>query len=225
MHDCGEVESKLIDLLFDEVGEDERLRLLAEIESCPECLGEYNSGYGTIRIFDRAAQASLPADDFWPQHHEMLRQHLALSNVPALASQEPFWKRFFALRLHVPAPVAVASVICLLTLSILAFRPSANRLGQTVATQQVPTPQVLQQIIEVPVVREKLVTRTIYVEKTKPGARNTSTQLARSRRIAPSLIEKEDDPGGVFTPASFTGYRPPDELRIRVIKRNKSYEK
>jgi anti-sigma factor RsiW len=225
MHDCREVERKLIDLVFDELSEDERSRLLSEIEKCPECLGEYSSVCGTVRIFDRSVEAALPAESFWPQHHEALRQHLVANSSPALVHNEPFWKRLFWLRLHIPAPVAAMFVISLLTLSVLAFRSSTRPLAQTPAPEPPAAAQLSPRVIEVPVIREKVITRTVYVEKMRRDLNGDRGQLAKSRSSVPSVPEKDDGPDRIFTRASLTDFQPPDEMRIRVIKRSKSYEK
>jgi hypothetical protein len=225
MHDCREIERKLIDLVFDELGEDERLRLLSEIEECPECLGEYNSVRGTIKLVDHAVEGSLPAEDFWPQHHEAMRQHFMANSSPAPTHKAPFWNRLFTLRLHVPVPVAATFVILMLTLSVLAFRSSTASPGQTLATPPLPTAKIIPRLVEVPVVREKVVTRTVYVERKRRDANDARDQLSKFKRDAPPVLEKEDDPDKIFTRASLTDYQPPDEMRIRVIKRSKPYEK
>ena len=43
MHDCRTLEKKLVDLVFDELNADEKLRLLAEVETCADCQSEYRS--------------------------------------------------------------------------------------------------------------------------------------------------------------------------------------
>lgn len=225
MHDCREVERNMVDLVFGELGEDERSLLLSEIERCPECLGEYSSMRGTMRVFDHAVEASLPAESFWPQHHEALRQHLAINSSPVATRQEPFWKRFFALKLHVPVPVAAAVIISLLTLSVLALRSSTTTPAQTLAAQPLLAPQTPPRIVEIPIVREKVITHTVYVEKTRRGMKDELSQSSKSQRVAPSVREKENDQEGLFTRASLTDFQPPDEMRIRIIKRSNSDEK
>jgi len=225
MHDCRDIDSKLLDLIFDEMSEDERSRLLVEIERCAECLGQYSSMRGTMRVFDRAFVASLPAESFWPQHHEKLRQHLASNSLQVAARRESFWKRFFALKLHVPVPVAAAVVIALLTLSALALRFSTTTPAPTIAAQPssavVPSPQV----VEIPVVQEKVITRTVYVEKTKRELRNDPDQSSKPERNATSIRKRENDQNGFMTSASLTDYQPLEDMRIRIISRSKSDEK
>jgi len=226
MHDCREVDRKLLDLVFDELSEMERSRLLGEIEECAECLDQYSSMRGTMRVFDRAVAAVLPDESFWPQHHERLRQHLVNNSLQVAARHEPFWKRLFALKLHVPVPVAAAVIIALLTLSILALRFSAAAPAQTVAAQTSPTVESSPQVVEVPVIHEKVITRTVYVEKAaKREMRNEPDGSTKSERSAPSMRNREDNQNGFMTSASLTDFQPPDDMRIRIIRRSKSDEK
>jgi anti-sigma factor RsiW len=225
MHDCREVEKKLVDLLFDELSVDERSRLLSETEQCPECLGAHSSMRGTMRIFDQAVEASLPTESFWPQHHEDLRQHLALNSSPVVTRHEPLWKRFFALKLRVPVPVAIAVAIALVSITVLALRSSVTVPAQTVAAQPLPETPATPRLVEVPIVHEKVVTRTVYLEKTRHGTRDGLDQPFKTQRITPVRREKEDGQDSLYTRASLTDFQPPDEMRIRIIRRSKSDEK
>lgn len=225
MHDCRQVERRLLDLVFDKVSEDEQTRLLAEIESCSECLGQYSSLRGTIRVFDRAVEATLPEESFWPQHHEALRRHLANNAHQVTAHPIPFWKRFLEMKLHVPVPVAAVFLIALLTLSVLALRFSPTSPAPTVAQQPALTLQPPPSVVEVPIVQEKVVIRTVFVEKTKREMRGEGLASATSERSAPLARDKENNQEKLLTRASLTDFQPPDELRIRIIKRSKSDEK
>jgi len=69
MHNCREIREEILDLAFDESGEEARLRLLAEFETCSACRALYQTMTETQRVFDRfdqATEASLPGAEPWP---------------------------------------------------------------------------------------------------------------------------------------------------------------
>jgi len=227
MHNCRTLERRLVDLVFEELNADEKQRLLAEVETCADCLSEYRSITRSLLIFDEAVEASLPDKSYWPEHQAMLRQRLEEVAPRASAqSREPFWKRVFTARLPVPVPVAAAIVLALLVSSMLAVRSSTKEAATTIQSPTVV--QAPPEIIEVPVFREKIVTRTVYVEKkgreknaTRP--RTLTAQPAETTLTARHAEEKSGQ-GGFFTRANLTDFQPADEMRIRVIKRSNSDE-
>ena len=228
MHDCRTLEKKLVDLVFDELNAGEKLRLLAEVETCADCLNEYRSMTCSLLVFDEAVEASWPDESYWPEHQAMLRRRLEEEVAPRAITQsrEPFWKRIFAARLPVPVPVAVAIALALMVSSVLALRPPTK---ETITATQPPTvAKAPPEIIEVPVFREKVVTRTVYVEK-KVHEKNavrprTLTTQPDEATLTARHAEEESGQGGFFTRANLTDFQPADEMRIRVIKRSNSDE-
>ena len=231
MHDCRTINSRLVDLVFDELEADEKLRLLAEVETCDGCLGEYRSITGTLLVFDRAAEASLPEESYWPEHRAMLSQRLApaVASSPGISRQrrDPLWKRIFTVRLPVPVPVAAVIMLALLVSSVLALRKPASQRATPVQPAAVAT-AAPSKVIEVPVVREKIVTRTVYVWKKqrekKEQLRSAPTPASEETALTARHTEKASGEGGIFTRANLTGFQPPDELRIRIVKRSNADE-
>jgi anti-sigma factor RsiW len=227
MHDCSTMESKLVDLIFDELDVKEKQRLLAEIDNCAACLSEYRSLTKTMLVFDQAVEVSVPDESYWPAHHEALRQRLETLALPTKVEREPFWKRILLAKLPVPVPVAAVIVLGLLVSSVLALRPSTQA-SIPAASYSLSTTSSPPRVIEVPVIREKVVTRTIYVEKkaqTNPALPRQSPTVERTESPLmarnPAKIERQAD---FFTRASLTNYQPPDEMKIRIIKRRNSDE-
>ncbi|MDQ3817744.1 MAG: hypothetical protein M3362_08645 [Acidobacteriota bacterium] len=221
MHDCTRVENRMLDLIFGELSEDERSRLEAEIERCSDCLSEYRSMNGAIRLSDEALDASLTGESFWAGHHEALRRRLADSAPRPAADREGFWKHLLTFKLPVPVPVAALALIMLMTLSALALRTRSVAPTLTISARpslETPAPT---KVIEVPVYQEKVVTRTVYVERkvheSKP-ARSKSPDLERAAQPLSASKDKESD---LFMRANLTDFQPPDDMRIRVIKRSK----
>jgi hypothetical protein len=224
MHDCRTMQNRLVDLIFDELQADEKLRLLAEVETCAGCLGEYRSMTGTLLVFDQAAEVSLPDESYWPEHRALRRERLE-EVLPARAyapQRESLWKRIFTARLPVPVPVAAVITLALLASSMLALRSSkavviAPEQPQTATNAAAASPMV----IEVPVVRERVVTRTVYVVK-KVREKNEVVPAGRSNEMALTATNagRESGQGGLFTHVNLTDFQPPDELKIRIVKRS-----
>lgn len=221
MHDCSLVENRMLDLIFGELSEDERLRLEAEIERCSGCSSEYRSMDGAIRLFDEACDASLPGESFWARHREALRRRIADNAPRSIADRAAFWKHLLTFKLPLPVPVAALILIALVTLSALALRaprvaPTLNIAAQPSSATSAPT-----KVIEVPVYQEKVVTRTVYVDRkvqeSKP-ARSKSPDQPRDAQPLSSSKNKESD---VIMRANLTDFQPPDDMRIRVIRRSK----
>jgi hypothetical protein len=133
-----------------------------------------------------------------------------------------------AVRWSVPAPVAVAAVLliaCLAPLALRAPRPAAEPpAGESESAHAARTPQQAftanesrqtpaanqpQQVrtIEIPVVREKIVTRTVYV--TRPARGRAARAGDAGRAEAPNEAPGRD---------ALTGFQPAGDVRLRVIK-------
>lgn len=82
IHDCEATQERLVDLLFGEVEEGRRALALEELEGCAACRAQYNSLVETLRAFDMAAEASLPAEDFWPGYEERLKKRMSQEIQP-----------------------------------------------------------------------------------------------------------------------------------------------
>jgi TonB family protein len=77
MHDCEATRAGLADLLFGELAGARGPLLLAELERCDKCRGEYRALSATLEAFDTAAAESLPAEGFWAGYGERLRERMA----------------------------------------------------------------------------------------------------------------------------------------------------
>src|SRR5947209_1862912 len=86
-HDCKATNERLIDLLFGEVEGGQKGALLEEVVRCEACASQYRTMAETLRVFDEAAEATLPTDDFWPGYEERLRRRMAQE------IQQNFWQQ------------------------------------------------------------------------------------------------------------------------------------
>jgi TonB family protein len=86
-HDCQTTEESLVELVFGEVEGGAREALLEEVVRCERCAARYRSMAETLRVFDEAAETSLPAESFWDGYEERLRRRMAQE------IQTDFWGR------------------------------------------------------------------------------------------------------------------------------------
>jgi hypothetical protein len=228
MHDCRKMENSLVDLVFDEMEADEKQYLLAELESCAGCLSEYHSMKETLLVFDQSVAASTPDESYWPRHHAALRRSLETYALPAKTKRDSIWKRLLTARLPIPVPVAAVIAIMLLTSTVIALRQSKVEVIQA-EPQALSATKTTHEIIEVPVVVEKVVTRTVYLEKRARENVRALPQTVASPRDEYSLTARnslrENVQGNLFTHANPTDFQPPDEIKIRIIKRGNADEK
>lgn len=230
MHDCRRTQEKLPDALFNELAADEKLRVLAEIKDCSECHSQYESLAETLSLFDEAVEATLPtSESYWLAYDERLRRRLddprslQLQPSPERAS---LWRRALLMRVQVPVPalaaaalVVIASLASLLTLRPLrANAPLANTqsTSPSLAGSINPPSESPARIVEVPVDRERIITRIIYINKkqTKETRRNNSDQLAGANK---QMLAARSAPLPTM-PLSLAGFQPTDDVKITVIK-------
>ena len=158
-----------------------------------------------------------------------------LADFRASARRAPFWRRALRAEVRVPLPVAAcAALALLLTPLALGARPWRRDAPPQSATQTAPAERV--RVVEVPVIQERVVTRTVYVEKKERGRESgVSSKPADGARLAPpesasakGAQTREQDAGqpsgqdasaGYFSRVNMEEFQPADEVKIRVVGR------
>lgn len=231
MHNCRKVEKQLVDLVFDDMDADGKRRLLTEIKGCANCSDQYHSLSDTLFIFERTAEAARPHEDYWPRYNTTLRERLRSAPVQTTVERKParvpFWQRLLAAKFQVPAPVAAALVVALVISSALALR--SRPVAQTMLAPSSHTVESVR-LVQVPFAQEKIVTRTIYVEKKRDEERALRPLLptvASARDVLETNIAggRHEDDTGFVTRANLKGFQPADDMKIRVLKRNNENDK
>ncbi|OLE51276.1 MAG: hypothetical protein AUG51_23910 [Acidobacteria bacterium 13_1_20CM_3_53_8] len=217
MHNCQETKERLPDLIFGEMDFREKERTLAELERCPSCDAEYRSLASTLFIYDRAARAAQPDESFWPAHHERLRASYGASpalapHVAEIRAYAPLWKRILTASVRVPAPLAIASLSLLAVTTLLALRPPRT----TVSTAR-PETRVETRTVEVPVPQDRVVIRTVYVDRSRregrANARRDNGQNIVSNQTASARPNPAENQREVLQ-----GFKPADTVNLHIIK-------
>ncbi len=165
----------------------------------------------------------------------------------------PWWRRALGSSITVPAPALAAAMI------VIAFGiAAANIIGRNAAatvsvsdatsaasTSVPPSPSISPEIIEhtkiveVPVVKERVVTRVVYVEREErmPGLRAQKQPSISARKgFQQSPQDRIPNDGGLamngsvagngyLTRVDLTGYQPTNEMKARIVREDKPDEK
>jgi hypothetical protein len=129
MHDCHKIAERLVELVFDELSEEGRRQLLAEVNACEPCRAEYRALEKTLSTFEAVSAAMMPDEDYWSGYQARLRAKLAADEP------QSFWQawraglRGFATK---PAWAVALAALLLMALFIWVF------LRQTVDKPQAP---------------------------------------------------------------------------------------
>jgi hypothetical protein len=214
MHDCKRTVSVLIDLALAETQPEAQKQLLAELRDCEACREEFTTLRSTLRISDQALRSALPVESFWPGYHERLRQRLAAESTKQVVHPSGpvlVWnalRRLAASSVRLPVPAAAAFVL-VLGLSIF-FALHAR--GQAVNSPAAPATVVEIKTVEVPVVHEKVITRVVYIERTRHRGETAADPLARSQ--SPQTGAEAAGSKAL----SLIGFKPTDQVKLKVIK-------
>lgn len=131
----------------------------------------------------------------------------ALASFRQLRPRTPWGRKLFTASIRVPLPVAAA-----LTIFAVAAALWALRSPQAVT---ITVPQALPstvQIVEVPVVQERVVTRTIYANRTQPRPKGVD-------HTASAHPDANNAPVQNNGAANLIGFKPPEEMKIRIIRK------
>ncbi len=216
MHDCRKMKEEMVDLVFNEVDAERELQVLEETEGCRVCREEYSSMCEALTSFDEAAYALTPGEEFWTEYHSKLEARLDEA-ARADAVVIPFWRRAFQSSFRVPVPVAAAAAILLAATSLLAMRSFLSQPKLETGTNE-PTAAAEQvRVVEVPVekrvVEEKIVTRTVYVQK-RLRAVNQAAPSVQNLEDITAKNSKETNPAR----STLNGFLPPSDVNMTVIK-------
>jgi hypothetical protein len=187
-----------------------------------------------------------------PEPSARSRERL-LAEFRAGGVRATLWRRALSAELRVPLPVAACAALALLaSLFMLIARtqtPAQTAIKSTAAdVRTTDAPAV--KIVELPVERERVVTRIVYVERNaRPTEskqlamtqQSTSTErIGTTRGVVQSNSKSEGaarqtaiessaqpsaEPTSYFTRVDMADFQPADEMKIRIVKRGKTDEK
>lgn len=201
MHDCKETKERLTELVLDGIDGRQDEVLLTELNNCAECRTEFDALSATLRITTRLRETAAPAESYWVAYHSKLRQKIQHSRKisDAKAQRRKAESTFFlaplrlCVRATIPVPVALIVLVVFAAIGLIAIPGAKQPASQSPLIVHVP--------VEVPVVKEKIVTRVVYREKRSP---------ARTSKKASNTEPKVE--------STFAKFKPSDEVKLTVIK-------
>ena len=212
MHNCRETKEQITELVLDGADRRPDEHLLAELRACPGCRAEFNALNGTLRVTTRLRETAAPAESYWTGYHARLRQKVEdLAEESRAKAQRREEKPGFSFarlwaRTAVPVPVPLIILVALAVLGIFAMLAARQPITQSPLIVHVP--------VEVPVVQEKVVTQVVYRDRRLP--------VRTSKRVIDPKVDntfaKSQKPKNVEIPASLTGFKPTEEVKLTVIK-------
>lgn len=146
------------------------------------------------------------------------------------------WRRVIFSSLVVPKPVFATLLILTAAGFWLSFQigkiastpisitsPSVN--ANEVPVQTPAETKTRTVLVEVPVIKEKIVTRTVYVRETKSNKTKKTKSFGDSRQSNLPLYSSTVADNGFFTDVNLKGFQPSAEINARIIKEVKEDEK
>jgi hypothetical protein len=226
MHNCKTTGDRLIDLALDEsrvsVRTGENARLLAELSACSACRAEYASLRRTLGVVDQASQSAAPAESYWSGYHSRLTQrleHATATDAPVLLFQPrasarawSILKGFAGASVRIPVPV-VAALFIFFGLSLFLVMQAR---GQAKQKPLPPATPVETRTLEVPVIKERVVTRVVYVAKTRRVS-PAQPEPNRTRNFSGATARLPKEPANK-TALSLSGFRPTDQVKLTIIR-------
>jgi hypothetical protein len=231
MHKCRENRETLLARVLDKTGIPANQTLMAEIGQCAVCREEYASLNRILRVADQAMEAAQPPESFWSSYHARLKERLeseverkpgsagrahSLHNWISAAQRMP--RRLVSGYIRVPIPIA-ACLIVLFTFTILFGLRSRSALISMPPNSSQP---VVTKVVETPVVRERTVTRVVYLERKRSGKRGldaqTNTQPMRDQDQPARIIPARHGETRGRVSTSLVGFKPAEDVKLTITK-------
>ena len=215
MHNCRETKEHITELLLDGADHPDEA-LSAVLRGCAECRREFDSLSATLRVTTRLKESAAPAESYWSDYHFRLRQRIEnlAEDLHAKAQGRKGEPRSFFAPLRICVKPVVPIPVPLMVFALCLFGILAIR-------QHTPeSPLIVHVPVEVPVVKEKVVTRVVYrdrrvqarISKQPTQTPNTESTFAKSQKPAE-------------LPTSLIGFKPTEEVKLTVIKGGSQNEK
>jgi anti-sigma factor RsiW len=261
MHNCKSTRDGFVELALNEMSPGRSAQVLAELKDCRECQEEFATIRSALRTSGQALQAALPAEDFWPGYHARLQTALANTRQnetlqtgrapqriekhppgtpPGLRSQRSArstaWLELRSLlttSVRVPAPVAAALVLLFGVSIFFAVHSRGAATPMSLTPTSTESAAVQTTVVEVPVIKEKVVTRIVYVEANGRRPRNAVNYVNDGREEGDDGNDANNDRAPVVdvtrgvarvrsdqrsAAMSLAGFKPTDEVKLTIIK-------
>ena len=230
MHNCKLSRSSFVDLACDELPAAKSRQMLGELNDCAACREEYEVVRSTVHVSGQALRLGLPAEPSWPAYNERLRSRLVSSGensaahfsaAAPMALTSRIWGTLTSLAsssVRVPVPAALALML-LLGAGFVVLRSR----GQANAAPPTPSVTVETKTVQLPVIQEKLVTRVVYVDRTRKRGVGQAERTAAS--TADNSVARALPNVSGQTPLSLVDFKPTDRVKLTITRASYKDEK
>ncbi len=223
---CFETKKNIEALLDGELGELEKDAIEHHLWICPPCLELMEKASSVSNLLRTSEIAHAPSAELDWRVMQSFRNHRV--------SKTSGWRRIVFGAFVVPKPV-----FAMLFLMALAGLWAAFEIGKIAAAtvsmttpfvdNSVPAPPetIIQTVfVEVPVIKEKTVARTVFVrEQTSGKPEKIKSSAAGSRKSGLPSYSSTVAENRYFTDVSLKGFQPSAEISAKIIKEVKENEK
>jgi hypothetical protein len=219
MHNCKLTKDNLPELALHELTLEQERTLVGQLDHCASCREEYAAIKESLSMTRASRLAQLPAENFWSGYHERLAHRLQSPtiNEPQLTATERMWqtlKTWATSSVRIPIPVA-AAVLVIFAAAITTF--SLRTTTKVIEVPASSSPSIVTEVIRIPVPEEKLITRVVYVEKTRFRNRQRMPLGFDTRNIAADQSQSTTD-SSQKPSMSLVGFKPTEQVKIHVLK-------
>jgi hypothetical protein len=241
---CEEVSLLIEEFYDDEIDFRLKARVKEHLAGCPSCSAEFDRIFRLDQLLEKAPAPPAPSALLDQKLMKAFERH----NKEALKSPA-WWQRIFVGSVSIPKPAFAAILLAIAaaitaTIMIERNRSASSEIGTSLPALSIVSaplpPEIIEKtkIVEVPVIKERVVTRVVYVERENSEA--IKSQKALSARngndgnMQKQILKEGDtnlamngsvEDGGYVTRANLTGFQPATELKTRIIQEGKPGEK
>jgi anti-sigma factor RsiW len=242
---CEEVSLLIEELYDDEIDFRLKARVKEHLACCPSCNADFDRIFRLDQLLEKAPAPPPPSALLDTKLMKAFERHNKESLKPPV-----WWQRIFVGSVSVPKPAFAAILLAIIATITAAIMIERNRsVSSEISTHLLASspivstplpPEIIEKTItvEVPVIRERVVTRVVYVERQNSQAIKSQKPLSArngndGNKQKQALKEVETnlamngsvEDGGYVTRANLTGFQPTTELKTRIIQERKPDEK
>lgn len=236
---CSEIEKWIESLIDDELDLPFKKNVEAHVTGCRSCERIFEGAQRLRNVLKNSLPVVSPRNGL----DDSVMDAFYRKQAEREASKPTAWRRGVFSLIAIPKPAFAVLTIIFATLlglgfqlgrisvapaqSLIAVKQADESLLQT-SDQSAPVKIVevpLTKIVEVPVVKEKVVTRYIYLNKLNHKRIEVKSKRQNNSQLDNLAIKNSIAEDGYITQTSLKGFQPMSEIKVGIVKGGKENEK
>lgn len=233
---CAEIENLLDQFVGDELDFAFRRKVSEHLNECADCRSAAEKLQSSAHLLKNLPLIA-PSNQLDARMMQAFRKHQETQN-------RPNFRTSFLSLFSMSKPALACAALLLIAFTALAFQlgrmsaPNKEIANNKTIEPATPIVQIVEKQIEVPVIKtvevpvykDKVVTRVVYknrhfvdtTEKSNMKRNKTRENIFESQNTAVTFVENGNE---TFTPINLKDFQPVTEIKMDVIKRSKENEK